>query len=117
MTTGIASKAAVVFEEAADASTTGIICTTVVYAVPNMVEVCGLAVQIWRRKVEDTVRAGERLLQKRSLPWNLYHRRSSRVVHASTWQWKERPGPVGSSSYSIILPQHLLFTGFKLLFV
>lgn len=38
ITTGIANNAAIVFEEAADASTTGIICTTVVYGVPNVWE-------------------------------------------------------------------------------
>jgi hypothetical protein len=40
MTTGIANKAAIVFEEAPDASTTGIIFATVLYSVHNVGEFC-----------------------------------------------------------------------------
>jgi hypothetical protein len=67
MTTGIANNAAIVFEEAADASTTGIICTTVVYGVLNVGEVSCWAVQIWRCEVKDIVRLGECLPHRWSL--------------------------------------------------
>jgi hypothetical protein len=59
MTIGMANNAAIVFDEAVDASTTGIICTVVVYGVLNVWEVCCSTVKSWRRGVKEVVRPRE----------------------------------------------------------
>jgi hypothetical protein len=55
----MANNAAIVFDEAVDASTTGIICTVVVYGVLNVWEVCCSTVKSWRRGVKEVVRPRE----------------------------------------------------------
>jgi hypothetical protein len=89
MTTGMANKAAIVFEEAPDASTTGIIFATVLYGVRDVGSSVIRPCKSWDAKLRSWSVLEAAFRTGWSLPQNLSRGKSSQVAPAPYRRVKE----------------------------